>query len=252
MLDVRRLIVLEAVARHGSFTAAAAALNYTQPAVSQQIAGLERETGAQLVMRAGRKIWLSDAGTTLVAHTRRVLSAIAEAEADLAAIADLQRGTVRLATFPSAGATLVPHAAAAFRRAHPGIVLTLTAAAPADAVHGVLSGSHDAAVILPGLASRELQATSDLTQTRLLEDPFYAVLPAGHRLASEKVVRVADLADESWIATSSPGHPDADSLANICATVGFFPTSSSRSTTTSPSKDSSPQVPESLLCLTSV
>lgn len=223
MLDVRRLTVLEAVARHGSFTAAAAALHYSQPAVSQQISALERETGVQLVMRAGRRIWLSDAGIVMTAHARRVLSAIAEAEAALADIAQLRQGTVRLATFPSAGATLVPRAAAAFRSAHPGIVLELTAVPPSDAVHRVLGGSHDAAVILPGLAERELAATGDLVRERLLDDPFYAVLPTDHRLASEDVVHIADLAEETWIATSSPGHADADSLARTCATAGFTP-----------------------------
>jgi DNA-binding transcriptional LysR family regulator len=224
MLDLRRLAVLEAVARHGSFTAAAQSLSYTQSAVSQHVAALERETGTELVVRSGRRIWLSDAGAVLVEHARRILAAVADAEADLAATTELRRGTVRLAAFPSAGATLIPRAAAAFRRAHPGLTLSLTGAEPAAAVDGLLSGVYDVAVTLTD--SRTASGSRhdrDLHRIRLLDDPFHVVLPPGHPLVDQDVVRLSELSSQTWIATSSPGHPDADTLAHACAAAGFIP-----------------------------
>jgi DNA-binding transcriptional LysR family regulator len=223
MLDVRRLAILEAVDRHGSFTAAANALNYTQSAVSQQVAALERETGVVLVERSGRRIWLTDAGALLVGHSRTILAAIGDAEADLAAVAGLRTGTVRLAAFPSAGAALVPRAVELFRDRHPGVDLVLTAAEPRAAVDGLRGGAFDVAVSLAGADGGDLRTQRALTRRPLLDDPFHAVVPAGHRLAGRARIRLTDLADEQWIATSPGGHPDADTLLSACSAAGFTP-----------------------------
>src|ERR671936_1095137 len=102
MLDVRRMRVLREVAARGSFSAAADALSYTQSAVSQQIAALERESGTKLVERSARGVRLTDAGEALVRHTEAVLSNLAEAEAELEAIAGLRGGRVRLGLVPKA------------------------------------------------------------------------------------------------------------------------------------------------------
>src|SRR4051794_33034106 len=114
MLDVRRLRVLREVAAKGSFSAAAETLSYTQSAVSQQIAALEREAGTRLVERNARGVRLTDAGRALVAHTEVILARLADAEAELEAIAGLRGGRLRLVSFPSAGATIVPRALALF------------------------------------------------------------------------------------------------------------------------------------------
>src|SRR6201989_1190628 len=114
MLDVRRMRVLREVAAKGSFSAAAEALSYTQSAVSQQIAALEREAGTKLVERNARGIRLTDAGEALVRHTDAVLANLAEAEAELEALAGVRAGRVRLASFPSAGSAIVPQAIANF------------------------------------------------------------------------------------------------------------------------------------------
>ena len=119
MLDVRRMRVLRAVAQHGSFSAAAEALSFTQSAVSQQIAALEREAGTTLVERGVRGIRLTDAGRALVRHTDAILASLAEAEAELEAIAGLRGGRLRMAAFESAGATLMPLAIATFKERHP-------------------------------------------------------------------------------------------------------------------------------------
>src|SRR2546426_6643883 len=120
MVDVKRMRVLREVAKQGSFSAAAEELSYTQSAVSQQIAALEREAGTTLVER-GRSIRLTDAGEALVRHADAVLATLAEAEAELEAIAGLRGGRLRLASFSTAGATLVPLAIATFRSHHPAV-----------------------------------------------------------------------------------------------------------------------------------
>src|ERR671936_254894 len=133
MLDVRRLRVLREVAARGSFSAAAEALSFTQSAVSQQVAALERETGTMLVERGARGIRLTDAGRALVSHADAILARIEAAEEELAAIAGLRGGRLRLASFQSAGATLVPRAVAAFRSCHPQVELSMVEAEPAQA-----------------------------------------------------------------------------------------------------------------------
>src|SRR4051794_9454514 len=134
MLDVTRLRVLLAVARHGSVTAAAQALHYAQPSVSHHLARLEAETGSRLVQRAGRGIRLTDAGRLLADRAEEILGRLDAAEAELAAHTGLRSGRVRLAAFPSALGTFVPAAAAAFTAAHPAVDLRFSEAAPPEAV----------------------------------------------------------------------------------------------------------------------
>src|SRR3954463_8686578 len=125
MLDVRRLKVLREVAARGSFSAAAESLSFTQSAVSQQIAALERECAAKLLERGPRGVRLTDAGRALVEHADAILARIDDAEEELAAIAGLRGGRLRIATFQSAGATLVPRAVGEFHRRHPDVEVTV-------------------------------------------------------------------------------------------------------------------------------
>src|SRR5918911_48290 len=143
MLDVRRMRVLREVARRGSFSAAAESLAYTQSAVSQQIAALEREAGTRLVERSARGVRLTDAGRALVEHTDVILARLADAEAELEAIAGLRGGRLRLASFPSAGATIMPEAIARFRERHPGVELTLEPAEPEPSMAKLRAGESD-------------------------------------------------------------------------------------------------------------
>src|SRR5215469_2988719 len=140
MLDVTRLRVLEAVARHGSVTAAARALNYAQPSVSHHLARLEAETGATLFQRAGRGIRLTEAGRLLAERAAEILGRLEAAETELAARVGLREGRVRLAAFPSALGTIVPMAAARLQAAHPGIDLMLTEAEPPEALRMLRAG----------------------------------------------------------------------------------------------------------------
>src|ERR671917_2798358 len=143
MLDVRRMRVLREVAARGSFSAAADALAYTQSAVSQQIAALEREAGTTLVERNARGVRLTDAGRALVAHADVILARLADAEAELEAIAGLRGGRLRLVSFPTAGATIMPRAIALFRERHPFVELSLEPAEPPEALEALRGGECD-------------------------------------------------------------------------------------------------------------
>src|SRR5215216_1539807 len=162
MLDVRRLRVLREVAARGSFSAAADALAYTQSAVSQQIAALEREAGIRLVDRNARGVRLTDAGRALVDHADAILSRLADAEAELEAIAGLRSGRLRLAAFPSAGSTIMPKAIARFREEHPGVDLTLRPAEPDEVAPLLKAGDCDIALWIDAPPVTEPQEGIDL------------------------------------------------------------------------------------------
>ena len=164
MIDVKRLRVLREVAQQGSFSAAGEALGYTQSAVSQQIAAFERETGTTLVERNARGVRLTDAGRALVEHADGILARLAAAEDELEAIAGLRGGRVRLASFPTAGATLVPFAIADFSQRHPEVELSLVEAEPEEAIPALKGGELDIALTFEyeslrqgGLAARALR-----------------------------------------------------------------------------------------------
>src|SRR3954468_11531423 len=148
MLDVKRLKVLREVAAHGSFSAAAEALAYTQSAVSQQIAALEREAGTVLVDRNARGVKLTDAGEALVRHADAILARLADAEAELEAIAGLRGGRLRLVSFPSAGATIMPEAIARFRPRPPDVELTVRQLEPEDSLPLLKAGECDVALVI--------------------------------------------------------------------------------------------------------
>src|ERR1700756_6053765 len=125
MLDLGRLQVLCEVVNRGSFSAAADALAYTQSAVSQAIARLEAETGTTLLIRDRRGVRPTAAGATLVAHAEAIFAQVEAAETELAAVLGVRGGRLRVASFPSAGATPMPLSVAHFRERYPEVALTL-------------------------------------------------------------------------------------------------------------------------------
>jgi DNA-binding transcriptional LysR family regulator len=219
MLDARRLRVLREVAVRGSFSAAADALSFTQSAISQQIAALEREAGTVLVQRSARGVRLTEAGEALVRHTEAILARLAEAEAELEAIAGLRGGRLRMAAFESAAATLMPLAIAEFRRRHPAVELSLGLAEPEDAVPQLKSGELDLALVFDTGTRRD---DDGIARLHLVDDPMYLVMPRDHPLANRRRVRLADFAGEAWIG----GQPDCECnrlIARACAGAGFEP-----------------------------
>jgi DNA-binding transcriptional LysR family regulator len=219
MLDVRRMRVLREVAVRGSFSAAAEALSFTQSAVSQQIAALEREAGCKLVQRNARGIRLTEAGEALVRHTDAILARLSEAEAELEAIAGVRGGRLRLAAFESASASLMPLAIAAFREAHPGVELSMIITEPEEAAPLLKSGELDIAL---GYDSRIRGEVDGIVRHQLLTDPMFVAMPAEHPLVRKRTLRLADLADDAWI--GSVGDCECNRLVNrACAVAGFEP-----------------------------
>lgn len=221
MLDVRRMRILREVANRGSIAAAAHALSFTPSAVSQQIATLEREAGVALVERGPRSVRLTEAGRALVAHTDEVLALLQNAEADIRAIAGLRAGTLRVASFPTAYATIMPGAIAEFRRRHPAIELSLTEADPLAGIARVKAGELDVAlafeydfVPLPPDEAVEL--------VHLLDDPINVLVPRSHPAAKQPAVRLRDLADEAWITSTTRSSCHAF-VRRACNAAGFDP-----------------------------
>jgi len=235
MLDVTRLRVLVAVARHGSVTAAAHALNYAQPSVSHHLARLEAETGTKLVQRAGRGIRLTDAGRLLAERAAEVIGRLDAAENELAVYSGLRAGRLRLAAFPSALGTLVPAAAALLHSQHPSVDLRLTEAEPPEALRMLRAGYVDVALIFrhePEADANPAAAgeNADVREQVLLTEPVELIVaavppPRGEPLLAPAVTEVwpADLAKFSgqrWIAGCDRCR---EHLLRQCAAAGFTP-----------------------------
>jgi len=221
MLDVKRLRVLREVAARGSFSAAADALAYTQSAVSQQIAALEREAGTVLVERNARGVRLTDAGHALVAHADVILARLSDAEAELEAIAGMRGGRLRLVSFPTAGATIAPLAIARFRERHPGVEVSLAPREPDEGLECLKAGECDIALTVEAGFKRIVD--SAIQRHPLPDDPFYGCVGAGHRVATKARVRLADLAEDFWILGTTGRCPDGLVLERACQAAGFEP-----------------------------
>src|SRR5256712_5978967 len=199
MLHVGRLRVLKEVAYRGSLSAAADALDYSQSAVSQQISTLEAETGMKLLERHPRGVTLTAAGQTLVGHAEAILSRIEAAETALAAIAGLRGGRLRAASFPTAGAALMPLAIASFRAQYPDVELTLAEGEPEEIAPRLLAGELDLALLFE-LADDDLDLDG-VSIVPLLEDPMHLAIPGSHTLPARNRVRLEDLAEDAWVQT---------------------------------------------------
>lgn len=224
--------MLRAVATSGSFSAAARDLGCTQPAVSQQMKALESSVGTPLLVRTGREMRLTQAGQALVRHANGILAGLTAAEEEVAAIAGLRAGRVRLVSFPSGSSTLVPTALAALRAAHPGTRVSLEEAEPPRSVELLREGDCDVALAFRYEGAAGTDATgrdtgaaeewADLVVRPLLTDRLVALVPERHRLAraGSGPVDIAELAAEPWIA----GCPRCrGQLVEVCAGAGFTP-----------------------------
>jgi DNA-binding transcriptional LysR family regulator len=220
MLKVGRLRVFKEVAYRGSISAAADALSYTQSAVSQQIAALEAETGLTLLERHPRGVSLTAAGQALIGHTDGILARLEAAEEALAAIAGLRGGRLRMASFPTAGATLMPVAIATFRAAHPDVELSLAEGEPEEIAPRLRGGELDLALLFEFAGERVVDER--MTRAELLEDPMHLALPRGHRLSARERLRLEDLSAQSWVQTSSSS-PCARHVVRCCHAAGFEP-----------------------------
>jgi DNA-binding transcriptional LysR family regulator len=221
MLDTRRMRVLVEVARRGSFSAAAATLGYTQPAVSRQIATLEAEVGAQLVRRVPQGAVLTDAGRLLVDRGETILNSLASAEQELRQLAGLEGGRLRLASFASAAASIMPIAIACFRERYPAVELEIAMADPVESVPRLRSGELDLALSHDSLDEDDEALGIELTH--LFDDPMYVVMAAGHPLAGEPTLELARFAEEPWMLATSDTCPDSRLFLRACHAAGFEP-----------------------------
>ncbi|WBP91035.1 LysR family transcriptional regulator [Kitasatospora cathayae] len=212
------LDVFRTVAHLGSFTAAGERLGYTQSAISRQIATLEAELGTPLFDRLARGVRLTEHGRTLLPHAEALLERLDTTRRDLVALTELGAGRLRMGAFDSANAELVPSALAAFRAAHPQVETTLTEGLTAALLERLADGTIDLAVVAD--YSQDAYDTEQFDLQPLLEDPVLVALPRDHRLADRRRLRLAELADEPWIAASR--HPESTLLA-ACVRSGFQP-----------------------------
>ncbi|WP_370892437.1 LysR family transcriptional regulator [Janibacter sp. GXQ6167] len=222
MIDAAGLRVMRAIADEGSFTAAALALGYSQPAVSQMVKRLEQRTGTVLVEKVGRSVRLTEAGQVLARHATPVLAALDAAEEEVAAIAGLRAGRVRLMAFPSSSVTLVPRALAAVRERYPDISVTFTEAEPPESLAALRAGECDLAVAF-SYDGQDLGREEDLEGLvvhSLREEEVRVALPRTHPLAQHESVDLTELTDEDWIAGCARcrGH-----LLSIAAASGYSP-----------------------------
>ncbi|MFF8877732.1 MULTISPECIES: LysR family transcriptional regulator [Streptomyces] len=223
MIEARHLRVLRAVASTGSFSAAGRELGCTQPAVSQQMKALEASVGTPLLVRTGREMRLTQAGEALVRHAAGILAGLTAAEEEVAAIAGLRAGRVRLVSFPSGSSTLVPTALAALRAAHPGTRVFLEEAEPPRSVELLREGDCDVALAFRYEGAAGVEEWDDLVVRPLLTDRLVALVPERHRLArtgADGSVAIGELAREPWIA----GCPRCrGQLVEVCEGAGFTP-----------------------------
>ncbi|HEY8466114.1 MAG TPA: LysR family transcriptional regulator [Solirubrobacterales bacterium] len=221
MLDVKRLRILREVASRGSFSAAAEALFLSQSAVSQHIATLEREVGMTLLERTREGPKLTPAGEVLVFHANAAIARLEQAERELAAIAGLEGGELRLASFPSASATLLTKAVSEFVNRYPRVRLSVAEAEPEESVPRIRAGELDLALTFD-YPSVPFTDDRDVESTLLMTESMYVALPKDHPLATEEKVDLAALRDEAWLCgqcASSCG----DAIKEACRAAGFEP-----------------------------
>jgi len=201
MLSLERLRVLHAIATYGSVRAAADALQVSTSAISQQMAKLEAELGQRLLDRKGRGIQLTDAAARLVKHADRIISAVAEAEADLEAHRGTVVGPLSLAAFASAARGLAPQALVQLRASHPAVCASLSVVEPEEGVPLVTRGDLDLLVVQDWF-NAPLAVSEGLVKASLLDDVVDVALPADHPLAARDVIELGEVAHEPWISWS--------------------------------------------------
>ncbi len=211
MVTLVQLRIIEAVRRHGSVTAAATELHYSQPSLSHHLSRLEAQTGARLLQRVGRGIRLTEAGRMLADRAAEIIGRVDSATAELSTLVGLNAGRVRLAGFGSVMSSLVPQAAAILARQHPGLELGLTDTHPEDALQQLSAGHVDVAVIFR--YDDTAPEDDSVRLTHLLDDPLFLLTTGGGTTLTEHK-------DTPWIAGCERCRSH---LVQMCEHAGFSP-----------------------------
>jgi DNA-binding transcriptional LysR family regulator len=219
-MDVRRLRLLRELAARGTIAAAAEACSLTPSAVSQQLSVLQREVGAPLLMRDGRRVILTEAAQVLVTHTERILEELEAARAEVAALPGDVGGVVRLGAFPTAASVLVPAAIAACRAGHPDLKVVLEEWETAEGITALKAGTIDVLILyeynmLPAVAETGIELTPLVTESLLAAVPATLPLPAGQ-------LSLDEFRDQPWIAPRSDTALRT-TLERACGVAGFNP-----------------------------
>ncbi|GLY33776.1 LysR family transcriptional regulator [Kineosporia sp. NBRC 101731] len=217
-MDVQQLKVLAEVARTGSYTAAAASLGYTQPAVSYQMRRLQQSLGAPVVVRVGRGLQLTELGEVLLQHADNVFSVIRAVEQDMSSAVARGGGLVRVVAFQSGLIRLLPPVIDRLRVSHPNIRISVTQAEPVEARRLIRSGEVELG-LLCNWANEDLpEGESTMLRRELITDRRCVVMPAGHALAQRKAIDLTELADQNWVMESF-----RDRFMAACTNAGFSP-----------------------------
>jgi DNA-binding transcriptional LysR family regulator len=220
MIDARRLQIFREVARRGTISAAAQALWMTQPAVSRQIAALEREAGAQLFNRAARGVNLTEAGRLVLDHADAIAGHLAAAEAKLGDLAKLRTGRLRIGTFPTAGATVLLDALTRFHERHPDVELAVLEAPSSACLTRLRAGELDLALVFDGNREEGVRADG-IERVHLLTEEMQVALPASHPRSGSKRVRLPELAEDRWLVGTAPVGTGV--IRTACIAAGFEP-----------------------------
>lgn len=219
MLDIRRLHILKTLELEGTMTAAAAKLHMTTSAVSQQLTVLEKEAGLALLVRAGRKVRLTEAGAMLVEHFGRIASEVEAAEATLKKFQTDVRGRLAISAFPSFCSTVLPSAVMSLQAAYPRLDVKVSDLEPHESVAQLRTGHIDIAVVDD---LHEIQVAG-LVKTVLGRDEIILVLPAGRRVPESRApVKLADYSGERWI-LDQEGSVFEQFVLRTCRDAGFEP-----------------------------
>jgi DNA-binding transcriptional LysR family regulator len=204
MLDVGKLATLRAVVAHGSFSAAANAIGLTQPAVSRQVSLLERRAGTQLVRRTQHGVHPTEAGRLLVEHADAILDRVKLAEAQLADLAGLRAGHVRLGSFFTALVFLSAEVGALLEARHPELftgerqVIEDVLLDRGGAIRALAAAELDVAIVFEHAFEPD-PPPPNIELFALFDDPLCVLLPAAHPLSAARSVTAAQLSEETWI-----------------------------------------------------
>lgn len=226
MIEVKHLRLIAAIDRHGTLSGAARELGLSQPAITQQMQRLERDLGTPLVTKQSRGVTLTSAGRVLLRHSGQVLPALLRAESEIAAIAGLRGGEIRISAFASGAAALLPKALARMAQEHAGISFRLGEAETEASLELLRKGDCEIALVYEyhseGMTMRrpDLQHDPDEIWQTAMEEHIWLAMPRSHPLAADAEVDVADLAGARWIS----GCPSCQgNLIDVCSVAGFRP-----------------------------
>lgn len=217
--DIKKLRILRTLSERGTVTATAEALLMTPSAVSQQLTNLAKQLGVQLLEAHGRRVRLTDAAYLVLRHAEAVFAQLERADAELAGYLRGEAGEVRVGAFSTAVPALVVPAVQRLRTVHPALDVRVREAEAAEAYALLSNGEVDLALSLAAHAPTARDPR--FTRIPLLADPLDIALPAGHPLAGEAGLRLADLSGEPWIFGGSG--PWSQITLAACEAAGFVP-----------------------------